>query len=283
MKISKLLVSFLCIKATVFSYCLEFNTSYDYFRGIPDGSWNGNTGALIGVNGAFSYLDCYKLQLGGSWGLYNWEGRGNLVFKNPKKVEQIGFITVAGTQCCDSWNAGWAYDRIFTNHFSIYDLNPSVDQFRLQYGYLLCSDEIGFWGTIDMSRSHKHALGVPITFKAIGQANLFWTHFFENCAKTSIWLGLPYRKSLRFPHGKAGNFIAGFSFRVPLTCELLLEGYGSYMVARSTHGVDESRNYGANICIGITYLFGDEFCWDDCPYMPLANHSNFMVESSMSQ
>ncbi len=262
---------------------VELNGSYDYFRGIPDGSWNGNSGLLGGINCGYNVLDSVNLQLGGSYGVYNWNGRGNIVFRNPKAVEQIGFITAgASTSLCD-FNFGLVYDRIFTHHFGIYDLSPSIDQLRFQTGYNFCdSNEVGLWGTIDLSRSKKSALGVPTKFKTIGQLNLFYSHYFVNCANITVWAGLPYRNSLRFPHGKAGNFIAGFSFRAPLTERLSLVGYGSYMVARHSSGVRESRNYGANICIGITYsLYGCDPC--ETPYLPIANHSNFLIDTNQNQ
>ena len=73
---------------------LEWNSSYDYFRGMPDGSWNGNNGALIAVNSGLNLLDYANLQAGASYGLYDWDGRGNVVFANPKVVEQIAFLDV---------------------------------------------------------------------------------------------------------------------------------------------------------------------------------------------
>lgn len=264
-------------------YSLELNTSYDYFRGLPDGSWNGNNGALIAANGSIALFDCVECQLGGSYGLYNWDGRGNVVFANPKRVEQIGFVTAGAASSFCNFNGGIVYDRLFTRHFSIYDLNPSIDQLRFQVGYLLCCDEIGLWGTLDLTRSHRRALGIPITFKAIGQMNLFWKHYFENGAQTTLWAGIPYRHSLRFPHGMPGNFITGFSFRVPLAEQFYLDGNGSYMFARRSHGVVQSRNYGASLCVGLTYLFADDCQCSEAPYMAIANHSNFFVDINANQ
>ena len=262
---------------------VELNGSYDYFRGIPDGSWNGNTGLLAGINCGYNLFDAVNLQLGGSYGAYNWNGRGNVVFRNPKAIEQIGFITAgASTSLCD-FNFGLVYDRMFSHHFGIYDLSPSFDQLRFHTGYNLCeSDEAGLWGTIDLCRSKKRALGISTKFKTIGQLNLFWRHYFANCSSILVWAGLPYRDSLRFPHGKAGNFIAGAAIQAPLTERLSFVGYGSYMVARHSSGVKESRNYAANICIGLTYSL---YACDpsEAPFMPIANHSNFLIDSNINQ
>lgn len=261
------------------AFDLELNTSYDYFRGIPDGSWNGNNGLLFAANSGLSAYDCVNFQLGGSYGFYNWNGRGNVVFKNTKNFEHVGFITAGASSSHCDFNFGLVYDRIFTNNFGIYLLNPSFDQLRFQTGYVWCSNEFGLWGTLDLSRSRKSALGIPVKFKTIGQLNLFWKHWFENGAETTLWLGSPYRTSYKFSHGRAANFIAGFTFRTPLTDQLFLEGYGSYVFARHSHGVEESRNYGANICVGLTYHFyGCNPC--ERPYMAIANHSNFLIDSN---
>ena len=276
-------MSFLWIHSLLIGYSLELNTSYDYFRGIPDGSWNGNSGLLLAVNSDIPLFDCVGLQVGGSYGLYNWDGRGNLVFANPKTVEQIGFFTAGLSSSFCQWNGGIVYDRLFTEHFGLYNLDPSIDQLRFQVGYSLCSDELGIWGTTALTTAHESALGIPTTFKAIGQMNLFWRHFFENCAQTALWIGMPYQNSLRFHHGRAGDFIAGFSFRVPLSEQLSLDGNGSYMAARSSPGVTQSRNYGSNICVGLTYWFTDDDLGCTSPYMSIANHSNFFVDTNVNQ
>ena len=267
---------------TLAALYLEVNASYDYFRGAPDGTWNGNNGALIALNGAIELTECADFQLGGSFGAYNWDGRGNLVFRNSKKVEEIGFLTTGLTFFRSPFTAGILYDHLFTSHFGLYNLSPSIDQLRFQAGYEFCAEEVGIWGTTALNTSHKHALGVPIRFRAISQINLFWSHRFQNCAKTTLWIGLPYRKGLKPHHKTPGRAIAGFAVRVPLNDRLFIEGYGSYLWARSAHGVKQSRNYGASLALGITYAF---FCPDPCAgtYMPIANHSNFYVDTNANQ
>lgn len=285
-QVATFLMSFLCVKTLVLGFGLEINTSYDYFRGLPDGSWNGNSGALIGANSSLCLYETVAVQLGGSYGIYNWDGRGNVVFANPKRVQEIGFVTAGLSSSFCNWNGGLVYDRLFANHFSIFALSPSIDQIRFQVGYNFCSDELGIWGTHSLKTDHKLALGLPVSFKAIGQMNLFWSHFFENCAQTTLWIGMPYENSLMYSHQKAGNFIAGFSFKAPLTQQLYLEGNGSYMVARNAPGAIQSRNYISNLCLGLTYCFGDvDLCCEcyESPYMPIANHSNFFVDINTNQ
>lgn len=277
------LIGFFLIQSTLHSLNLELNTSYDNFRGMPDGSWNGNQGAFLSANLGTCLYEGLGLQIGGSYGLYNWEGRDNVVFKNSKKLEQQAFTTVGLFSSFGQFNAGIVYDRLYTNHFGIYDLNPTIDQLRFQTGFQLCSDELGVWGTLDLSREHQRARGVPISFKAISQMNIFWTHLYENCAKTTLWIGSTYRNSLRYHHKTPGIVVAGFSFRVPLTGCLFIDGHGAYMSARKSSGTHQSRNYGSNLCLGVTYLFGNTCCNYGSTYMPIANNANFFIDTNINQ
>ena len=152
---ARVFLSFFWMHGLLAGYSLELNTCYDYFRGMPDGSWNGNNGALIGGNAGLCLFDYANLQAGGSYGLYNWDGRNNLVFSNPKIVEQIGFITVGISSSLCGWSAGLVYDRMISEHFGIYDVSLNLDQLRFQVGYSFCSEEFGVWGTGNISNRQK--------------------------------------------------------------------------------------------------------------------------------
>ncbi len=281
--IATIFISFFGIQPLLGGYSLDLSTSYDHFRGIPDGSWNGNTGAVFAANGGMSLSDCIGVQAGGSYGLYNWDGRGNVVFANPQTSEQIGLVTAGVYGSFMNWTGGIVYDGMYTKNFSIFDVTSCMDQLRFQAGYVLCGEEVGVWGTHYLKTAHKNVLGLPVSFRAINQLNLFWSHSFQNRAETTLWIGMPYRNSLMFPDERAGNFIAGFSFRAPLTNRLSLDGYGSYMSARHTNGFQQSCNYDSSISVGLTYSFGGGNCSVfDRPYMSIANHSNFFVDTNVN-
>lgn len=276
--------------------CLSFpisgdiNVSYDSFRGMPDGSWNGNTGALIGVNLGMSLDDLFGIQAGGSYGIYDWYGREVIGSENTNKVERQGFATGGifyKTPCSSGFQGGAVIDWMFNHNFGVFGLNPSFGQARLQAGYLFSGcNELGVWGTIRLRTDHKDFFEIPVSFRAIGQASLFWRHFFSNCAETMVWVGLPYDKSLMFSGKRAGKFVAGISFSVPLCASLSIEGHGMYMGPGRKELTPRFYNHGANISIGITYTFGkDNDCnmnWQASPYLPIANNSNFLVDTSLN-
>lgn len=267
----------------------EANISYDHFRGVPDGTWNGNNGVVAGVNFGISAFDVVGIQAGGSYGIYDWYGRGPVGPGSSGNVQQQGFLTGGisyETPCCSGFQGGVVVDWMFNKNFSVFALDPNFGQLRLQAGYLFDgTDELGLWGTIDLGTAHKEAFEIPIRYRAISQINLFWRHFFDNCAETMVWVGLPYKESLMFHGKRAGQYIVGGSFRVPLIGSLSIEGRGMYMGPTSNRSSTRFPNDNVNISIGLTYAFGTAAgcccnAWHTRPYMPIANNSNFLVDSN---
>lgn len=276
-------------------YTGDINLSYDYFRSLPEGSFEGNTGAFASINFGLPILRyyCYdfgSIQIGASYGVYDWSGRSSTLEGNPKEVQQQGFVTAGYYRKTCGWsgfNFGVVYDWMINENYGVFAHRTGLAQVRGQIGYLFrrCN-EFGIWGTLDVHRSHKHINSLPVIYRALSQANLFWTHYFQNCAETTLWAGVPYKKSLMFNSGRAGQYIVGGSFRVPLTYCLNIEGHGTYMHAKRLPSRYESKNYAANLCFGITYSFGCQpTCCEDCdvrPYQPLANNSNFLADTNLN-
>lgn len=263
--------------------------SFDYFRSLPDGSWTGNIGAFSSVNLAVCLpKDPYGMgaQLGGSYGVYDWEGRGSNSSGNSKAVQQQAFLTLGlfrRTPQSAGFNGGIVYDFMFNKEFGVFALNPTVEQLRAQAGYLLTGGhELGLWATVNTDIAHKKVSKVPVQFRAIPQVNLFWEHYFNNKAQAMFWVGMPYRRGLMNLSGTAGRFIFGTRFKTPLTHNFSITGHGAYMFSRHGSVIKESRNYAANICFGLNYSFGG--CGSsDRPYLSLADNSNFFVDTNFNQ
>ena len=272
-----------------FPFVSDATLSYDYFRSLPDGSWEGNTGGVASLNFAIPlpYFSCYGLgfELGGSWGVYDWPGRGSSLAGSLRGVQQQEFLTVglfSRTPEASGLNAFIAYDWMFNQNFGVFALDTHFSQIRFEASYLFCcSDEIGVWGTAHTDTSHRTAVIFPVAFRAIDQVSLFWKHLFDNCAETNLWFGVPYSKGLMF--SRPGEYLIGASFRAPLTPSWRVEGRGMYMAAYHSASTSMSKNYAANICIGINYSFGvcDDYCQMH-PYIPIANNSNFIADTSLN-
>lgn len=268
----------------------EVNLAYDQFRGLPEGTWNGNTGALIGANFGASLFDMFGVQVGGSYGVYDWYGRGDVVTNDAGAVQQQAFATggiFRRDTCCNGIQGGVVVDWMFNKNLGVFALNPSIGQVRFQVGYLWeGTDEFGVWGTTNINTDHKSSFQVPVAFRAISQVSLFWRHIFENSAEAMVWAGAPYNTSLMFSGKRVGAYLIGACLRAPLTSNLDLEAHGVYMgPTGNTH--THFRNYDSNICIGLSYRFGSgcQSCQEERlarPYMPIANNSNFLVDTSVN-
>jgi hypothetical protein len=262
--------------------------AFDYFRSLPDGSWTGNNGAFTSLNLAVGLpKEKYGLgvQMGGSYGLYDWDGRGSNLTGNRKALQQQGFLTVGlfrVTPYCSGFNGGIVYDVMFNKHFGVFALDPIIGQLRAQTSYLIQgSNELGVWGTVDTQTSHKETSEIPVKFRAVCQANLFWTYYYKNRAQTTLWAGTPYRKGLMFTSGRAGRYIVGASFKAPLTQAWSVVGHATYMAAHPGPAAQESQNYAANVCFGINYSFGGCKAGQR-PYLPLADNSNFIADTNLN-
>ncbi|MCB1111156.1 MAG: hypothetical protein H7A37_00710 [Chlamydiales bacterium] len=275
------------LRASFFSG--EVGLGYDFFRSLPEGTWEGNTGGLISFNVAadapcFCNSD-YGVQFGSSYGVYDWHGRESAPTDRQQPAQQQVFLTagIFRTADCDCGiNYGIVYDWMWDTRIGVFGAEASIDQLRFQGGYTYCcNNEFGFFGTLDLHRAHRTSQQIPLTFRAISQINAFWRHLFANCAETMVWIGIPYKSSLMFTTGRAGKFILGGSVRAPLTDRFMLEGHAAYMEPHSAAGAIQQRYYAANICIELKYAFGSGCCGKQ-PYMPLANNSNFFVDTNVT-
>lgn len=270
-------------------YVCDVGLGYDYFRSLPDGDWEGNTGGLASLNicTPTPYLMDYGvgIQVGGSYGVYDWSGRGSSPSARQSAAQQQVFLTGAifrKTPCYSGFNIGIAYDWMWNKNASVFALESTISQLRFQGGYQLNQiNEWGIWGTLDLHTSHRVSQGIHVLFKAISQVNIYWQHRFENCARTMIWAGIPYKKSLMFSTGRAGKFIVGANFHTPLTNRLSIDGYASYMKGHSAPRGLKNRIYAANICIQLTCAFGDR-CPELEPYMSIGNNSNFITDTNVT-
>jgi len=264
---------------------VDLSLALDDFRGIYSGSFNNSYGAVFAANFTYPIGCSFGAQLGGSYGVYEWSGRSSTPFKNSKTVQQQGFITVAATwqtACSSGINAGLAYDWMLNKNFGLFAVNPFFDQIRGQIGYLFCCrNELGIWASYGIQESHKSSQNIPLKFRGISQVNLFWCHYFDNDAYGMLWIGTPYRKGLLYKSGRPGELIIGAQVAVPITCNLSLEGHASYMFPRRWSGGFPSRNYGANIYVGLTYSFGYRRVTKN-PYMTIGNNSNFMADTNQN-
>ncbi len=280
-----------CAKRSVMAF-----VSYDSWRGISDGSWQ-NNGLNTGVNfgtrlGRISDLTGIGFQAGGSVGVYDWSGRSYGLTDYANNTVQIqGFITYGFFRKAhedSKWSAAVVQDWMLTDNFGQYSQNPTLTQWRGQFGYATsAANEFGVWGTLHGPSDSRVVAGEgPVSFCAIDQLNVFLHHKWGlGGADTSIWVGVPQRSRLT-GDGSLGDYLAGASANVPLNEHLALFTLVTYMHPSAHPGPVGSTEDAWNFTIGVSlYPAGNARsrtvagqCWT--PMLPVANNGYFLVDTN---
>ncbi len=265
----------------------EIGLGYDSFKNLAGGNWEGNTGTFISLNSGYLFSclcsdeEVIGLQLGGSYGIYNWNDRLLGDYHDQDLIYQQGFLTAGffkKTIRNKEFNCGIVFDAMWNKNYGLLAQNPFLMQIRYQCGYVYNDcHEFGFWGAakLDKTLEKRHAW---VYYRSLSQFHAFWKRTFCNQAEAMIWAGIPLDKHIVYSDDLSGIFILGGSFKAPLNSRLDIEGHANYM-----HGnqYGDHREYAANVCIELKWSFGQESkC--SAPYLPVANNSNFMIDSSIT-
>lgn len=267
-------------------------TGFDSWRGVADGSYQNNNGLHTGLNlgGAIPRFEDTGLawQLGGSFGVYDWNGRESS-FNEFAATQQQSFVTAGifrRAHESSAWSGGLVVDQMVANNFGVFANEPYLCQLRYQLAYAVnCRNELGIWGTQQLNHSTQNVLGVPVTTRAVNQLNFFWHHKFDLGADSSFYVGLPTNDRVSLP-GSLGNFIFGGTFNIPLNDRLAAYTNVAYMSPSSSVQPkgNGDREDSFNLTIGVAFYPGRNArsrtvagrTW--MPYLPVANNGTFFVD-----
>jgi hypothetical protein len=271
-------------------------SGFDSWRGVADGSYQGNNGLHTGVNlgDSLPLLEEYGLgwQLGGSFGVYDWNGRQS---SNDEfaATQQQSFITSGVFRRAhesSAWSGGIVVDQMLANNFGVFANEPYLAQVRYQLAYALSPrNELGFWGTQELNHSSQsfNTFFGPfiVTTRAVNQFNLFWRHKFDFGADGSLYVGAPTNDRVGLP-GTLGNFIIGGTFNIPINDRLAVYTNVAYMNPTASVPPSDSADMedAVNVSVGLAWYPGRNAqsrtvagrTW--MPYMPVANNGTFFVD-----
>lgn len=262
---------------------------FDTFRGPPEGAGPSNFGEVTGLNAAIPVYEPWGIawQLGASYGIYDFGGRPPPALHLTGAQQQIFVTTGVFRRAKPGQRAsfGFAHDWMINNRYSQYALSPTLGQWRGQFEWAFSGiNSVGIWGTFrdrsyfgDRPDNHNQ-------FRAISQIDAFWHHKYEFGADTWLRIGLPVSKRLT-GSGLAGSAIVGATAQAPLNQQLALYANAMYMASNSAPGALGSSRDAYNVSMGVAWYPGGNArtgtvngaSW--LPYMPLANNSNFLVDS----
>ena len=266
---------------------VNVGAGFDTFRGIPDGSWAGNSGFVFAADflvGLEKERAKFGIQAGGSYGVYDWDGRGLSIATSQTDLQNQGYITgavFASTPNDNGFMINFAYDLLVASDYGVFALDILVDQVRGNLGYTFHGhDRIGAWVTYFIQTDNKEISEIPVQFRAIPQMNLYWTHFFKNSSHLTFWGGIPYGDSMIYTTGRSGNYTIGMDFTAVLDDKWSLVAFGSYMGSHEGQPFSTASNYANNIGFLLTYnVYGRK----DKASAVMANNSNFLVDTNVSQ
>jgi hypothetical protein len=268
----------------------------DSFKGIADGSYQSNFGAVTGLNvgSLLPALEQYGIgwQTGLSYGLYDIDGRTSTVNDAARSQQQL-FVTTGlfhKAKGDKRVSFGLVYDWMFNEQWGEYGAHPTLGQWRGQIEYALSGNNaVGFWGCArDLGAQQAFLVGarnVTVSNRAISQANLFWHHKFCSGADSYVWMGVPDHGRMD-GDGSLIDWTVGASVQVPLTERLALYANGAYFHPSASAGNGAAIESGYDVGMGIVWYIGGKSrshaingsCAD--PYMPVANNSTFLVEQN---
>jgi hypothetical protein len=265
-------------------------SGFDSWRGFADGTYEDNKGLHFGLNAGGLLTDGgLAWQAGMSYGIYDWNGRDSWPLEAEDSQTQT-FITLGVFRRANEssrWSGGIVLDQMIGDNFGVFANEPYLAQVRYQLAYALSArNEIGFWATNELNHDTQFLGPVPISTRAVNQANLFWHHKFDLGADGWFYVGLPTNDRVGAP-GRLGDFIFGVNMNVPLSDSLAMYANFAYLEPSAPLPLGASED-SFNFTLGLAWypqwnarsrsVAGRQ----SMPYLPVANNGTFFIDQNVT-
>ena len=127
-----------CPRVGLYTYA-----GFESWRGVSDGLTN-NNGAFTGANMGIPIPKLkdygFGLQLGATYGVYDWMGRATNGSDEANRSQQQVFITAGVFRRADEdcgWSGGFVHDWMVNDNFGTLSMEPYLGQWRAQVGYAM--------------------------------------------------------------------------------------------------------------------------------------------------
>jgi len=287
-----------CVSDCCQNYGTVLSIGNNAFKGISDNGAESNFGLVSSVNvGASPGMLADRgigVQVGGSYGIYDFSGRTASVAEQSSVQEQF-FLTFGAfrrAEACQQIQGGIVYDVMANDNWGTFSNEPFLTQWRAQGEYLL--SDFNSIGIIVTRRDHgdDQLIGPAIpgatgVWRPVSQASFFFHHRWDNGADSYLWLGFPEKQRPGDAPGSLGQSIIGTSFHVPVTDAMGVYTTGTYMRPSSGPGAAGAGEETWNIGMGLTWFPGRNAASPsvagncNMPYMPVANNGNFLVDRAI--
>jgi hypothetical protein len=266
-------------------------SNFESFRGTSDGSFQNNNGMRTGFNWGRKIGDRgWGFQAGGSYGMYDWDGRQSSIVELDETQEQLFMTTGVFRRANEdsNWSTGIVYDMMVNDNWGVFSHEPYLTQWRGQIAYATSAcNEFGVWGTLrDRGDSQPGLLGIgTVSYRAVEMANFFWHHKFAQGTDSYLWMGAVEQERINGA-GSLGAWTVGGSVVAPLSDRWAITGDLQYMKPSASMGPAAARDDAFFVSVGLVFYprcnaFTPTVAGAcSMPYLPVANNGNFLVDSS---
>lgn len=272
-------------------------TGGDVYKSIGDRltNINGGTGGLTNSFGVVTGFNTgiglgespIRLQIGASYGIYDFKGRLGIIPEDEKAEKQL-FITAGfykrGDMARerDPISFGVVYDFFRAEQWGINANQIELSQVRGIFGYAISQwTEVGVWGTMKLSddRAAVTVAGAPgllTTIRAMNQANFYVKQNFSSGALLTAYVGA-------LDGADIGKWQVGLRGQAPLSEFWSVYGGVNYVVPHTATGPVGSGHEQWAASFGLTYHFGGNAQSPSVtgnrrlPLLDVANNSSFLV------
>lgn len=290
------------ISGSVTDYCQNYGIvqmlGNNAFKGISDNGAESNFGMVGSINVGASPGKLADrgigVQVGGSYGIYDFSGRTASVAEQSSVQEQF-FLTFGAfhrAEACQKFQGGVVYDVMANDNWGTYSNEPFLTQWRVQGEYLLSDyNAVGLIVT-RRDRGDSQLIGPAIPgalghWRPVSQASFFFHHRWDNGSDSYLWLGFPEKQRPGDGPGSLGQSIIGTSFHVPVTEAMGVYTTGTYMRPSAGPGAAGAGEETWNIGMGLTWFPGRNAASpsvagnSNMPYLPVANNGTFLVDRAI--
>ena len=252
------------------------------------GALTSSFGAVTGFNTGFALGDSnIRGQIGGSYGVYDFEGR-LAVQPNARSTEEQFFVTTGiykrGDMLndCDAVSWGIVLDAFNAASWGVNSQEINLGQVRAIYGYALneCT-EIGVWGTLSTWTDNAAvtvagAPGVISAIRAQNQGNIYLRKDFGFGGNVMFYTGI-------FDSANISDWQVGMNAVAPLGPSISLYANFNYVIPGAPVGPAGAGEEQYNASCGLVYYFGGKSVAPSIsghkglPLLNVANPGSFLV------
>jgi len=243
-------------------------TTVDAFKTPVDlDGLNANFGRRVGAMASFPILRDWGFggQVSSTAGWYDW--KGTQFTGDEMRFQNFNSIGLFQRSCTTGLGFGIAHDWLYDDYYSLMHLS----QFRAAVSWEInCNNEVGVWAAFPQRRDSAF-VGTPTVenhFQSLTQGNLYWKHYWSDCAWSNVYAGLAESPS---------DIPCGANMQVAVNRFMAVTGAATYVVPGSG-GTEGRQEEIWSLSFGLLFYPGTAMSAQRSQFRPIfapADNGNF--------